>query len=346
MNKTTGYVGILVASRKQRKYMLKQYLDNNASNMKLYCFTPTSINWGQKRIVGLHRLNGQWVESLFPFPQVVYNRCYNRDSKLIERLEAVIGRNKCFNHINRFNKHIVSKKLSRWLAPHLPETVLYDKELAVHFLWTHRHMYFKPCFGNKGKGVYRVELKDSGEIEIGYHHYTPHIIVGDMAQFQERIQQLLGSTPYVMQKGIHVKPLGEQTFDIRVLVQKNKSGQWAVTNVVSRIAHKGYFNTSICENVCLSQDILTQLYSPEEMNAILCSIYDTSLRAAEILEIDGRHHLAELSVDFVLDNEGHGWIIEVNGKPSKDLYDGIHKRYRVYKRPMEYAKYLSKYRSN
>ena len=342
MNKTTGFIGILVANRSQRKYILKQYLENNVSNLKIYCFTPSSINWGQKKILGMHRLNGKWAHDIFPFPSVVYNRCYNDDPKLIERLEAVIGRNRCFNHVTRFNKHIVYKNLSRWLEPYLPEMVLYNEENAVHLLEVHKHLYFKPCFGHKGKGVYRVELKESGEIEIGHHHYLPHIIVGNMAQFQEKIRELLGLTPYIIQKGIYVKPLKDQTFDMRVLVQKNKSGQWSVTNVVSRVAHKGYFNTSICEKVYLSQDVLSQLYSPDEMNAILGSLYNVSMRAAEILEIDSKRNLAELSVDFVLDNDGHVWIIEVNGKPSKDLYDGIKKRYRAYKRPMEYAYYLSK----
>ena len=342
MNKTTGFIGILVANRNQRKYILKQYLEYNVSNMKIYCFTPSSINWEKRRILGMHRLNGKWSNDIFPFPSVVYNRCYNNDSKLIERLETVIGRNRCFNHVTRFNKHIVYKNLSQWLEPYLPELVMYDKENAAHLLEIHKLLYLKPCYGHKGKGVYRVELKESGEIEIGHHHYLPHIIVGDREQFQERIHELLGLKPYIIQKGIYVKPLNGQTFDMRVLVQKNKSGQWSVTNVISRVAHRGYFNTSICESICLSQEVLLQLYSPDEMNSILDSLYNVSLRAAEILEMDSKRNLAELSVDFVLDNDGHVWIIEVNGKPSKDLYVGIKKRYRAFKRPMEYAYYLCK----
>jgi hypothetical protein len=125
-------------------------------------------------------------------------------------------------------------------------------------------------------------------------------------------------------------------------VQKNKEGEWTVTNVVSRIAYQGCFNTSVCENVLLSEEVLQHLYPPEKVNAIFRSIYDISLSAAEILETKTKYHLGELSVDFALDNDENVWIIEVNGKPQKDLYDGIRKQYRVYKRPLQYARYLSK----
>ena len=83
------------------------------------------------------------------------------------------------------------------------------------------------------------------------------------------------------------------------------------------------------------------MYPPDKiLNAIIRSIYDISLRAAEIIEIGTHCHLGELSVDLVLDNAGFLWIIEVNGKPQKELYDEIDKRDSVYKRPLEYARFL------
>lgn len=342
MNNGSGFIGIMVANRKERKYSLKKYLDFNTTKMKLFCFTPSEIDWKRKSITGIHRLNRKWQENKFSFPEVIYNRCYSINNRIIERLKTNIGSNKCFNHINQFNKHEIHKNLSQWLVQYLPETVLYDKENASRLLDIHKVLYFKPCYGNKGEGVYRVEVKDSGEIHIGDHHFLPRIIIGDSLQFQKKIHKLVGSTPYIIQKGVDIQQLNDQIFDIRVLAQKNKKGQWSVTNVVSRVAHKGCFNTSMCEKVCLSEEVLNHLYPPDKVNAIIHSIYNISLRAAEIIEISSSYHLGELSVDFALDNDGFAWIIEVNGKPQKDLYDELDKRYRVYRRPLEYARYLSK----
>lgn len=343
MNKNNGFVGILVANRLQRHNVLKQYLQHNATNMKLFCFTPSSINWERKFIIGLHYSNRKWAVGRFPFPKVVYNRCYGTDQEMIDRLGAVIGSNKCFNHLNQFNKLEINNYLSRWLGDYLPETVNYDKEIAVQLLEKHKVLYFKPFYGHKGKGVYRVELKNSGEIHIGHHYFSPQIIASDAMQFQENIEILLGSTPYIIQEGVNIRKFNEQNYDIRALVQKNEMGLWSVTNLVSRIANKGSYNTSIYEKACLSQEVLKRLYPPEKVNAIILSIYNASLRTAEIIDSDTSYHLGEFSVDFALDNNAHPWIIELNGKPQKELYNGIRNRSAVYKRPMQYARYLCKH---
>lgn len=343
MNKERGIVGIMVSDTKQRKFVLKKYLQCNTTRMKLFCFTPSSINWQRKRITGLHQVNRKWVESTFRFPDIIYNRCYNSDNELVKRLEEVIGANRSFNHINQFNKLETHLNLSRWLSSHLPETVPYDKESSIHLLMQHKLLYFKPCHGHHGKGVYRVDMRDSGEIFIGSHHFLPSIIVGSVHEFQDRIDQLIGDTPYLIQRGVPIAQLNGRNFDMRVLVQKNEKGLWAVTNMISRIAFLGCFNTSICEDVCLTVEALKKLYPPDKVRQILTSIYNISMRAAEIIELDTGNHLCELSVDLALDHNGDVWIIEVNGKPQKDLYDDIRKQARiVYSRPLQYARHLYK----
>lgn len=335
-----GLVGIMVASQKEKKHILKKYLDNNRTRIRLYCFTPSDIDWKRKSIIGLHRSNQKWALKKFPFPQVIYNRCYKIDRKIIKDLEAVIGRNSCFNHVNQFNKLETYLKLREWLVPHLPETVPYSKENVVLLLIIHKVLYFKPCCGNQGKGVYRVQLMDSGEIHIAYHHFLPQIIVWDFIPFLECMEQYLGSNAYIVQKGVDVQKINDRNFDIRVLVQKNRKGLWSITNIVSRICQNGCYNTSIYEEVCYTEKILQQLYPSETVNNILQLIHNLSLRTAEIMESHAGYHLGEICVDFALDKVGHVWIIEVNGKPQKSIYNAFKEQHRVYQRPLEYAHYL------
>lgn len=340
MGKKNNCIGIMVPNCSQRMYVLKQYLRYHTAKSKLFCFSPALINWEKKHIIGLHHLKGNWVQSTFPFPKVVYNRCYNKDIKTIQRLGTVIGSNKCFNQINQFNKNEIYVKLYEFLFDYLPETIPYDKHNAARLLQIHNILYFKPCYGHKGIGVYRAERKDSGEIHIGHHYFSPINIVGDLLQFQENMEKLLESAPYLIQKGIQMRCFNDQIFDIRALLQKNNRGLWSITNVISRIAYKGSFNTSICERFFLSEEILKQLYSHEKANAILRSIYNISLRVAEILDSNTNYHLGEFSVDFALDYDDQLWIMELNGMPQKDLYNRIRNQYRVYKRPLQYAYYL------
>lgn len=345
MKLKNGLVGILVANPKQRKYVLSQYLPYSAGGMKLIAFTPSSIDWKRRTVVGLHRVKGRWAVGRFSFPQVVYNRCYGKDQRWMERLGAAIGDDKCFNHINQLNKLDIYNSLSRWLADYLPETVPYDPESSLNMLARHQVVYFKPYYGLMGKGVYRAALQNDGDIHLGLHYFSPKSVAKDAVSFHENVRQLTGSAPYIVQRGIPIRQIDGQVFDIRSLVQKNEKGLWSVTNLVSRIAYRGSYNTSIFTKACLSEEVLKQLYPPDQVQAIMTSIYDVSLRTAEIIDTSTDYHLGEFSVDFALDQEAHPWIIELNGKPAKDLYRGIPNRSVVYRRPIQYARHLCAKRS-
>jgi hypothetical protein len=99
-------IGILVTKKNSRKRTLQLYQRYHNLNLELYAFTPADILWKEQRIVGLSLNKGIWKQRSFPFPHVVYNRCFNKKIKImtIQRLEKAIGKNKCFNNINFFNK--------------------------------------------------------------------------------------------------------------------------------------------------------------------------------------------------------------------------------------------------
>ncbi|UUZ90958.1 YheC/YheD family protein [Paenibacillus sp. P25] len=254
MAKNKGYIGIMVANRGQRKGILQRYLRSKTSNVRLYCFTPSSVDWKSKTITGLHRSGHTWKQRRFPFPEVVYNKCYTPDRKWMRGFKRELGKDKCFNHITQFDKLEIYGVLSGTeLRRYLPDTVAYDQERVTGLLEAYPVLYLKPCKGWQGKGVYRVELKESGEIHIGHHHFKPELIAPNVSAFLEAMHQRIGEKPYIIQRGIEAQQVNGHNFDIRVLVQKNKKGFWTVTNTVSRIAHAHYFNTGICEKVVLSE---------------------------------------------------------------------------------------------
>lgn len=341
MGRTIGSVGILVASRMQRKNVLRQYLPHNKTGLKLFCFMESSIDWSRRRIVGLHRMNGRWAIGEFAFPSVVYNRCYGKGLQTIERLAAAIGGDHCFNHINRFDKLDIYRCLSNGLGDFLPHTAAFDKEQSVLALIRHKEIFFKPLYGNRGVGVYRAELQPSGEVHVGHHYFTPEIIFNSIGEFQEHINTLVEFTPFIVQKGVRIMQVDERAFDIRALLQKDGRGRWSVTNLVSRVAFKGSYNTSIFEKACLTREVLERLYPQGTVRSVLRSLEAIGLKAAEILDADPRYRLGEFCVDFALDNDGRAWIIELNGQPQKDIYDEIADQCAVYERPLQYARYLS-----
>ncbi|MHA0856378.1 YheC/YheD family endospore coat-associated protein [Paenibacillus sp. CMAA1364] len=321
---------------------MKLYQRYHNLNLKLYAFTSADILWKEQRIIGLSLKNGVWKQSSFPFPNVVYNRCFNKKLMTIERLEKAIGKNKCFNNINFFNKWDLYNVLKESnLKLYVPDTFLNNEVIISELLKEYRLLYIKPFYGFKGKSVYKVELMDNGDTHISLHSLSPTYICRKSEGIQEKMDELLGQKKYMVQQGIRISQLDQQYFDIRALVQKNIVGEWTVSAITCRVAYENYFNTSMCEAIYNFEEILPKLSSPGEMNEILLTLYEVSVKAAQEAEIR-MGSLGELSVDFVLDEQRKLWIIELNGKPQKDIYKDLkYFKRKIYSRPLEFAYYLS-----
>lgn len=336
-------IGILVTKRHNRKRILKHYQRYHKLNLKLYAFTQEDILWKERRIIGLCLKKGIWKQRSFPFPQVVYNRCFNKKSLTIHRLAKAIGKNKCFNNINFFNKWDLHNQLKQSnLKPFVPDTFLYNEVNVSELLEKYKLVYIKPSYGFKGKSVYRVERKDNGDIHISLHSLPPRYICRKNESIEAKLDEYLGRNKYMVQQGIRMSLLDNRYFDIRVLVQKDIHGEWKVSIKTCRVAYEHYFNTSMCETISDVTEILSRVFLPEEMNDILQSLNEVSVMAAQEAETH-MGSLGELSVDFVIDEQSKLWIIELNGKPQKNIYKGVtgkHKKI-IYSRPLEYAYYLS-----
>ncbi|KPV42870.1 YheC/YheD family protein [Alicyclobacillus ferrooxydans] len=345
MKRDLKYVGIMVFNRRQQKRVLQTYRKVAPKGIKIFTFTPSSINWVTKKISGLHFANKQFLTDWFRFPDVVYNRCYGADRRLLQRIEKVIGRNRCFNHVNHFDKQFTYDVLCQTeLNKHLPRTVPYNQANLDTLLTEYGTLYVKPLLGNRGRGVYRVNKTETGEVHISEHYFAPHLICREDHSWEGEIKKLTQSKQYVVQQGIPFMQVGEKNFDIRVLLQKDRSGAWGVTNVTSRTAYSGCFNTSVCERVTTGEERLNSLFSASDTQVLLSSLSEISWKTAALLEQNGKCHLGELSVDLALDHNRKLWIIEVNGNPQRTMYKELENYQDVYRNPIHYAQFLMSHR--
>jgi hypothetical protein len=339
-------IGILVSKRNERKGTLQLYQRHHSLPLKLCAFAHKDVLWKKHKIVGLQLIGNKWTQRVLPFPQAVYNRCYNKSIASIRRLERVIGRGKCFNIINWFNKWEVYNFLRQsYLKRYVPDTFLLDEVDIAELIRVNKLLYIKPCYGNQGNSVYRLELKENGEIHISLHSLAPSFICRKGEDIRHKLGSFLGSDSYIVQKGVQSSRINQQYYDIRALVQKDISGRWRVSNRACRVAYELYFNTTVYQTILDADEILARLFPLRVMKEIaLEAIDEVSVNAALVLEshVAG---LGELSVDFVLDREMKLWIIEINGKPQKTIYQDMKNSKSadlVYRRPLEYSYYLSR----
>lgn len=338
-------IGIMVSRKKQRRRILKLYHSRWRKDLEtqLCTFTPGDVCEQTQTVTGIIKAKRGLKEKVLAPPNAVYNRCYNRSTKIFDSLDKMIGK-KYFNAITHLNKWVVYTLLKESdVGIYLPETFLYDGSMIIDRLEEWKLLYLKPVHGNKGRKVNRLELTENGEVLVSSHSLAPRHILEKNEDIRQKLKGILGRRKFIMQEGIPSQRTEQSLFDLRVLVQKNIKGTWTVSAVVSRVAYEGFFNTGIFQQIYDAEFFLPQLIGEDSGVRLLEDLRTISIHAAQLL--DGHLGLlGELSVDFILDEDDRPWIIEVNGCPQKSIYRGIedfHHIEPVYRRPLEYAYYLS-----
>lgn len=333
-------IGLLVNEHSSEPYA--EYAARH--NLKLLAFTPEGICWEKRTAAGLYLTRYGAHFKRLPLPKTIYNRLYPHDPQLISRLIALSPKLQVFNQVTQFDKWVVHRMLSATdLAACLPNTYEYDMASLHQALSQHGDIVIKPRLGRQGSGLWRLTVVPGGKLMI-----KPALPVPIALPYTDAVVNLFHvlMIPYTMviQEYIDLASVNGRCFDLRALVQKNGRGSWQVTALTSRIAQADQYVTNYYEKVMQAEELLKDHEFPAA--DIISTARATSIKAAEVLEAN-LGHLAEASVDLALDRANKLWIIEVNGKPDKQLYAELNDGKlleQVYMKPLEYALYLSKKR--
>lgn len=337
-----GTLGLLVGRSSLISRTLRQYAQHNHGRIPIYAFTPWQVDWRRKAVSAWLLAGSLLVRRKAVFPSVVYNCCYGRGEHVLERLANEIGRQRCFNCRNRLDKWQVYLALrDSSLSEHLPETRLLESADSVTLIRVHGSLVVKPRLGSHGQGVHLLTPKPSGSVDIAEHSQAPHTICRDEGALGAWLRRL-PTERYLVQQRVRTLGFQGRCFDLRVLVQKGGQGSWGATNVIARIAWSGYFNTSMAEMLLTAEEALSALMPARAARSVMVEVREIGVIAATALE-QSIGTLGEVSVDCMLDHNGRLWIIEVNGRPEKDIYGsvrGLADQGAVYRLPLEYAAFL------
>ncbi|NMB00743.1 MAG: YheC/YheD family protein [Firmicutes bacterium] len=308
-------------------------------NIDLVVVTPNRINWQTNEVDALLYNGHEWVPSTVPIPKAIYNRYYGPKPKVINRLELIIGKNKVFNHITRFDKWKTHEALaSSALKSHLPNTVPYDPEHLKDFLGSFGEVILKPARGQCGKEIYLLKVKQG----IYHLHQGTKSPVASFHSWHNLLAglEVLTKKDFLLQKFIPLATFDGRIFDVRLLLQKDGQGDWQVSGALTRLALRYSYVTNICHAIVSAQDTLKKVFPADD---IMSELERISIEAARSLE-EPFGSLGELSVDFGLDQQAKTWIIELNAKPMKSLFGSLGQPQlmsAIYEQPLRYALHLA-----
>ncbi|NOU92310.1 YheC/YheD family protein [Paenibacillus sp. LMG 31456] len=354
-----------------RGFYRRLTLAGSHAGFKVFVFSPQSIDWLSGRVRGYayDSANNQWLRLYCPFPDVVYDRCffstkqqYNEHRTTVRRLREQ-HRSVLFLGYGLRGKWEVQHMLEQdgRFNSHLPRTeTMRSLRSVVDWLNASGEVLLKPQSGSQGRGVLLVQrCGTNAAVARASAGATPpaftvrgrdarnrHVERGfaDAPTLLRWLRRFTAQRSYLLQQYLLLQTRTGDAYDVRSLVQKDGAGRWQVTGMAVRRGQGGSLTSNLHGGGIVESagPFLTQQFDADKASSIVSKLHELSTLIPTALE---KYHgrLAELGIDFGIDNEGNIWILEVNSKPGRSIFTYLQDnqaRLNALTHPIRYARYL------
>ncbi|RXI96463.1 YheC/YheD family protein [Anaerobacillus alkaliphilus] len=307
--------------RKDPTTVFKSYayaISAKAEGAEFVFFTPKSVDFEKQCIYGKIYENGEWLDTVTRFPDVIYNASYVSSSAndIVDKLQEVIPFTSYSigDKLGVNDRLKVAKDFSQYL---IPSEELHDWEQFIQQLSSFKEVVVKPVTGNKGKGIYFIK-KLADAFLIGHELEEQSL---SLEQLKEFFHNQLEGNDYLLQPYIRSVTKSGNSLDFRLHVQKNGQGKWVSTSIYPRIAPPNTIVTNISNGGYTSplESLLYYEYNHVEAFNIKRTLEYFSVALAkhldEIQKDEFGEELDELGIDVGIDQKKKLWIYEVNWRP-------------------------------
>lgn len=338
--------------RHMKKYSDRLGIYNKVGGL-IYAFSPKSIDWNNHTAYGLYYniITKSWKYGCFPLPEVIYRRDFHSDPKQIAKLIEYTG-GRLFNSY-RFTKYELYDYLStnKDLRNYLPPTEqLTNFQQIKKFTESYGKIILKPVDLSRGRGIAVIEKMDTVYKITDYRYKNP---ISTMLYDNDSLENYFMVNhnffnKYILQKYLSLARIGDELFDVRVVMQKGKDRLWKCSGIECRVSGSSSHLTNISRGgYALTLDESLQRAFVSGYNSLPQRIHEFCQSFCSYMDMSGEH-FAEFGMDIAVDTDKNIWLIEANVFPSfkgfknmdRQTYLGI--RYT----PLLYALSLTQFENN
>ncbi|MFD2116542.1 YheC/YheD family endospore coat-associated protein [Paenibacillus yanchengensis] len=333
-------------------------------DMTFYVIQMSDFNVEKKELSGYVWSDSLWKKQRISLPDIIYDRRFHtnyKDFATSSKQLQLLQQTK--NHL-RLNATLPGKwavhrilqtdsSLQQYLPPTLP--FIHMKHLLALLKKQPNGVIIKPKAGMQGKGIIRIHSSDSSEKQWKLTGRTMSnqsfsINLSGIEALTKKFHTIIASQRYLLQPYLQLVDKDDYPFDLRCLLQKDKSGLWQMTSIAVRCGQQHSITSNlhgggIAVSLATLPDRLTTFIDMKQLEQTLHSL---SIHAATLLE-QRLGKFAELAFDFGLDRQQQLWLLEVNSRPGRQSFTMIKdKKAQVLStiRPLQYGHYLWKHANN
>jgi hypothetical protein len=331
----------MMSHRKDPRTVFKSYAYAAAAKMEgveFYFFSPGRVRFDTETIKGWVYENGQWLQKIVPFPDVIYNASpplTDKQEEIVERLDTMIPftSHSIGSKLDVFQKIKGAKTFAEYLIPSIEVMKPQD---VFEFLMQYKDIVLKPLYGHKGQNI--IHVKKTEETYFIQQDKNNTVFMNS-AKFTDFITSLLKNMTYLAQVFIESKTKSGLSTHLRLHVQKGGEGVWNVTTIFPCIAQKGFVaNISSGGYTMIFNDFLKQEFNEEYYN-IKRYLEHFAVQFSKHFDSLYQNKLDELGIDVGLDKNQKIWIFEVNWRPGTPPTFSL--ELDVAKQMIRYARYLA-----
>ena len=349
----TAFGIMTVSMESEHAYVNEMANLAESCGMECFRFLPSKIDSLTLQVTGKKFISKtkSWVDSAFPIPMIIYDRCFYGDDEHSKQCIPIVSWLKTRADIT-FLGYGLPNKLELYdvlkntvLSAYLPVTQLVsDTNIVLNELSTKKRIILKPINGSQGHGIYYLKKNDkSFHVKTEKQKNIISRIFPNEAKLIQWLQPLIKKRQYLSQPYLELTNDELQPYDIRILLQKSMHGKWGELGRGIRIGSTG----GILSNLSAGGTVLTYpewalTLPPAKKEYIAQEIEYILSKLPTILE-NAFLPLFELGVDIGVAKNGSIWILDVNSKPGRKVL--IHTQPDIHETlnlaPLLYAKHLS-----
>lgn len=348
-------VGILTWREGKRfaepDYLRRLVLAGRKLGAEVYLFSHQDVYAKERRIRGfVPRTGGGWDSRWFSWPQVVIDRYRRRvpEYMRLRHSNLFAFANSPFSKKWRVTQLLANdERVSQWI----PETHVYTRGKVKTMLGRHPLLYVKPGNGTGGRSILKVSVSGKRFAVLGRdkQYVKRSARLDDAAAVENWVarwvrEQRIRDGNFLVQQGLDLALMPNRVADVRLLIQKDREGEWSVTGCGVRLGGSGSSTSNLHGGgkAIPFHVFIAKRFGEEKAQKILRECHHMAHQIAMTLE-ERFGRMMEFGLDIGVDVSGRSWLIEVNPKPGREVFRqmGAMETYdQAIRRPMEYALYL------
>ncbi|MGO0062219.1 YheC/YheD family endospore coat-associated protein [Brevibacillus fluminis] len=318
----------------------------------VFLFSHKDVSLAQRKIRGyVPGANGGWVSKIFPWPDVVIDRCRKGSPEyreLRKKKNLFLYANHTYTNKATATKIFLKEKsLLKWM----PDTVDYSPANLRDMLGKYKLLYIKPGNGTGGRSILQLRRAKDGYHLLGRdlslvrrkaHLKSEAALVTWLNRWVKNQQIRNGN--FMVQQGLQLNLVPGRVADTRLLIQKDETGTWSVTGLGVRVGPKDSSTSNLHGGgkAVPFQTFFRERFGEQKTGAILAECHELAHAVVDVIE---QHFgsMMEFGLDIGVDVNGRVWLIEVNPKPGRDIFKEMGQTAlfrQSIQRPLQYAMHL------